>query len=476
MKNNAISLLSEMFDDINHSKDLFDILDSLFKIPISIIITDANARIVFINQDYSKFLKTTQLDVIGKQIDEVVPNSRAKIVLSTGKAEISQPHTYSEGERSIVHRIPIFDNEGNVRGLLGIILFKSMDELKSLAEINNLLKSRLNAYHNEIRNIYQAKYTFEDIISESKSIQQRKALAKRYAKSDSAVLITGETGTGKELWAHAIHNVSPRREQPFVSLNCAAIPENLFESELFGYDEGAFTGAKKGGKLGKFRLAKDGTLFLDEIGDMPLNMQVKMLRAIQEKEIEKVGGFTEKIDFRIIAATNSNLQEAVQKGKFREDLYYRLNTFSINLPPLRENSEDIGILTKHFITKYCNNNAEIKIIDSKAQESLEHYSWPGNIRELSAVIERLLVSVDSPTIRISDLPESIIFETGLKLSNEKNKLDKLLAQIERECIIRALNVCNNCKSDSARYLGIARSRLYRKMEEYNICTDPAPDK
>lgn len=463
-------LFGEMFSgSINSPQELLKILDTIFQIPVSIVITNAEGRIVYINPDYAEFLNMKQLDIIGKLIEEVVPNTRVSIVLSTGKPEISQVHTYTSGEKSIVHRLPIFDGSGKVKGLLGVVLFKSMEDLKELAEINNVLKSRLDAYHNEIRGIYKAKYTFEDIIGSSQTILQRKALARRYALSNSAVLITGETGTGKELWAHAIHNVSTRKEHPFVSLNCAAIPENLFESELFGYEEGAFTGAKKGGKLGKFQLARGGTLFLDEIGDMPLNMQVKILRALQEKEIEKVGGATEKIDFRIIAATNIDLKEAVRKGKFREDLYYRLNIFSINLPPLREHPEDIKLLIKHFVTGYCNINGEIKSIDPQALESLKNYSWPGNIRQLSAVIERVLASTDSSTIYMPDLPEFILFETGLNFVRaKKNKLDQLLAQVEKEYILQALAACNNSKTDAARYLGIARSRLYRRLEEYEM--------
>ena len=467
--NSFRSYLSEMFNN-NYPQEIYEVLDDIFRIPVSIIITDAEAHIVYINNDYAKFLNVEQSSVIGLNIREVIPNSRAPIVLETGIPEISQPHTYKNGEKSIVHRIPIFDNDGKIKGLFGIIVFKTLDELQELARINQCLKTQINAYRNVIKGIYKAKYTFADIIGKSQSIQQKISLAKRFAKSDATVLITGETGTGKELWAHAIHNASSRKENAFVSVNCGAIPENLLESELFGYEEGAFTGAKKGGKLGKFQLAKKGTLFLDEIGDMPLSMQVKILRALQEKEIERVGGSTEKIDFRVITATNRNLTEMVREGRFREDLFYRLNICTLNLLPLREHREDIHLLVKHFINQYSNNSGIIRTMDTECLESLQKYSWPGNVRQLAAVIERVLLTVDAPMINVTDLPDSILLESGLKRRNEKNKLDCLLAEVEKECIINALSICNNCKTETARYLGIARSRLYRKLEEYKIDT------
>lgn len=392
------------------------LLDSIFgHLPISVIITDADGNVLMLNDHYADFLKVNKEQVIGRNVNDVVPNTRIPIVLATGKSEISGQHVYGNGIKSIVHRIPLFGEDGEVAGCLGIVLFESMEDLSKLAQANQVLHNKLSEYQNEIRSIFKAKYSFDQILGQSQIIKRTKELAKRMAHSKANILIIGESGSGKELWAHAIHRESDRSDYPFVSINCGAIPENLLESELFGYEEGAFTGAKKGGKLGKFQLANGGTLFLDEIGDMPLLMQVKILRALQEREVERVGGReAEKVDVRIIAATHRNLEQMIKEGTFREDLYYRLNVLSLQLPALREHSEDIPLLIQHFLTEYCNNAATLKRFDSEALDVLCHYSWPGNIRELSALVERLHVSVDSEVIFMKDLPAHICLATKKK--------------------------------------------------------------
>lgn len=444
-------------------------LDSIFgPLPISVIITDAQGNVLMLNDHYANFLKLDKSQVIGRNVDDVVPNTRIPIVLATGKSEISRQHVYGNGIKSIVHRIPLFGEDGEIAGCLGIVLFDSMEDLKQLAQTNQVLNNRLSEYQNEIRSIFKAKYSFDQILGQSPVIKRTKELAKRMAHSKANILISGESGSGKELWAHAIHQESDRADNPFVSINCGAIPENLLESELFGYEEGAFTGAKKGGKLGKFQLANGGTLFLDEIGDMPLMMQVKILRALQEREVERVGGReAEKVDVRIIAATHRNLEQMIKEGTFREDLYYRLNVLSLQLPALRQHAEDVPLLIQHFLTEYCNNAESLKRFDPEALDILYHYSWPGNIRELSALVERLHVSVDSEVIHVKDLPTNICLVTKKK-SPDTCLLDKALEEVERDLIKKALVIARYSKTEAARILGIPRTRLYRKMEQYGL--------
>lgn len=444
-------------------------LDAIFgHLPVSMVITDAGGKILMLNDHYAKFLKLDKSQVIGRKVDDVVPNTRIPIVLTTGKSEISQQHVYGNGVKSIVHRIPLFDEGGEVAGCLGIVLFESMEDLQQLAQANQVLHHKLSEYQNEIRNIFKAKYSFDQILGQSPVIRRNKELAKRFALSKATLLITGESGSGKELWAHAIHQASERTDNAFVSINCGAIPENLLESELFGYEEGAFTGAKKGGKLGKFQLANGGTLFLDEIGDMPLLMQVKILRALQEHEVERIGGReAEKVDVRIIAATHRNLEQMVKEGTFREDLYYRLNVLSLHLPALREHAEDIPLLIQHFVTEYCNQVGTLKRFEPEALKALSNYSWPGNIRELGALIERLLVSTDSEVIYLRDLPTNICLATKQR-NNDVCMLDQALEEVERDLIKKALIMARHSKAEAARILGIPRTRLYRKIEQYGL--------
>ncbi|WP_425804233.1 sigma-54 interaction domain-containing protein [Desulfitobacterium sp. Sab5] len=452
------------------------LLDSLFgSLPISVIITDANGDVLMLNDHYANFLKVDKAQVIGRNVNDVVPNTRIPIVLATGQPEISKEHVYGNGIKSIVHRIPLFGDDGEIAGCLGTVLFESMEELSQLAQANQVLHNKLSEYQNEIRSIFKAKYTFDQILGQSTIIKRTKELAKRMAHSKANILIVGESGSGKELWAHAIHCESDRADFPFVSINCGAIPENLLESELFGYEEGAFTGAKKGGKLGKFQLANGGTLFLDEIGDMPLLMQVKILRALQEREVERVGGReAEKVDVRIIAATHRNLEQMIKEGTFREDLYYRLNVLSLQLPALREHSEDIPLLIQHFLTEYCNKAETLKRFDPEVLDILCHYSWPGNIRELSALVERLIVSVDSEVIYMKDLPTHICLSTTKK-NHDTCLLDKALEEVERDLIKKALIIAHHSRTEAARILGIPRTRLYRKIEQYGLETVDSQD-
>ncbi|RMG69474.1 MAG: sigma-54-dependent Fis family transcriptional regulator [Nitrospirae bacterium] len=313
------------------------------------------------------------------------------------------------------------------------------------------------------------------IIGTSNAIRDILATIEIISSSRANVLITGESGTGKELVARAIHNASNRKEQPFVAINCAAIPAELIENELFGHEAGAYTGAT-GLERGKVELAHGGTLFLDEIGEMSLSMQVKLLRFIQEREFYRIGG-TEpvKSDCRIIAATNKNLEQEIKEGRFREDLFYRLNVIPIKVPPLRERKEDIPLLVEHFLRKYSEENQKfVKAVDPKALEALVKYSWPGNIRELENTIERAVVFTRTETITLKDLPQkiaSVVIEdmAEQEIPAELNDLSKMkLSELERLAVLNALKEENWNQTRAARRLGITRRQLRTKMIKYNL--------
>ncbi len=312
---------------------------------------------------------------------------------------------------------------------------------------------------------------FSNIIGNSVSMEKVKKEAQMASKSSSTVLITGESGTGKELFARAIHNMSSRNSLSFIAINCAAIPDNLLESELFGYEEGAFTGAKKGGKVGKFELANKGSLFLDEIGDMSLHLQGKILRVLQEREVEKIGSKVNvPIDVRIIAATNKNLEVMVEKGEFREDLYYRLNVIPVHIPPLRERKEDLPLLVEHLIENYSKKlNKVIYGIDSDAIRKVLSYDWPGNVRQLQNVIEYSINMTNSNNIKYENLPEKLKKENKMTSYLEEEIFP--LRELEKREIGKALNQYKEYKKDKekvAKALGISRATLYRKLKEYEI--------
>jgi transcriptional regulator with PAS, ATPase and Fis domain len=320
----------------------------------------------------------------------------------------------------------------------------------------------------------KAYFNFEDIIGHSSALQEAIRLGKIAARSTTNVLITGESGTGKELFAQSIHNHSSRREGPFVAVNCGALPGGLIESELFGYEGGAFTGARKEGQKGKFEQANGGTLFLDEIGDMPIGEQVRLLRVLQNKEIVRVGGTRPiKINVRIIAATNRDIEELVREKKFRSDLYYRLNVFSIPIPTLNERIEDIIPISDMFVKRYSVlTNKEVVGIDDEARQALMNHHWAGNVRELENVIERAVNITRNNMIGIKDLPTG--FEKNLAPYNRKPSYyeedeDLTIVQaLERDAIVETLNICKGNISKSAEILGIGRRSLYRRLAEYGI--------
>ena len=311
-------------------------------------------------------------------------------------------------------------------------------------------------------------YTFDDIIGESPALSAAKEWAKLAAASSSTVFINGESGTGKELFAQSIHNASPRSGRPFIAISCAALPENLIESELFGYEEGTFTGAKRGGQAGKFELSDGGTIFLDEIGDMSLNVQAKMLRVIQEKKVARIGAVNEKqVDIRIISATHKDLQAEVQQGNFRQDLFYRLNVLEIRIPALRERIEDLPALTRHLVQKISKklNRTDIVVQDCFLTK-IQSHSWPGNIRELENTIERAIIKSDMRGVLTADLLD--IYGPQLQKTEIKNIEIRSLREVEKDIILEALTFYEGNIQKAASKLGIGRNTLYRKLKEYGI--------
>lgn len=328
-----------------------------------------------------------------------------------------------------------------------------------------------------LRDDIKSRYSFGNIIGKSKCMQDVFMTIRKVARSTATVLIEGESGTGKELVAKSIHFNSPRRDRPFIAVNCCALSEGLLESELFGHEKGSFTGAVAM-KKGRFELADGGTLFLDEIGELPHSLQVKLLRVLQEKTIERVGGVKSiAVDIRVLVATNKNLKQEVQKGRFREDLFFRLNVVNLVLPPLRQRREDLHILTKHFIAKYSSApdaDMQVKTVDKEVERLFHAYRWPGNVRELENVIERALIMCTGDTITIADLPRDLKDGVQYKIIEEipgNAKLYETLAMIEKKMILRSLKMTNNVQTRAAALLGIGKSGLNQKIKKYNLEID-----
>jgi len=465
--------VEEFIKDVVVDDNVIHVLDSIFdRIPVSIILIDHEGKILMISRSFADFLGVEKNKAIGRNVEEINRNTRFPYVLKSKKSEIAWKHTFQNGETAIVHRIPILNAAGEASYGFGMVLFDNMEEFKRVIDKNELLMTELSHYKKVLKKIQGANYSWKNIIGKSSKISTAKYLGSKASETDSTVLITGDSGTGKELFAHAIHNDSRRQNEPFVKVNCGAIPYELLESELFGYDEGAFTGSKKGGKIGKFELAHKGSIFLDEIGELPKNMQVKILRVLQEKEIERLGGLKSiKVDVRIIAATNRNLLEMVNKGDFREDLYYRLNVMSIEVPSLKERISDIEDLSRHLLEKTSRKlGKHVNAISDESLQVLRRHQWPGNVRELENVLERAINLCDGDEIKRRHLPMYLLGQDFQVLEPEKQipEMRNVVRNVEKELIEQALEYTGGNKAKTAELLGIARSSLYDKIEVYGI--------
>jgi transcriptional regulator with PAS, ATPase and Fis domain len=456
--------------DLHEKIDLYErVLDT---INAGVTIVDADGYITHFNKPYGQFINLDPKAQIGKHCTEVLENSRMHIVARTGKAEINKSQ-HINGHDMVVQRIPI-KKDGKVIAVYGQVMFQNVEEVKQLATKLSMLESKVQLFEKELFDLRSTKYTFNCIIGESSEIQYLKDEAQNASLNESTVLVTGESGTGKELFSQAIHNASPRRAHPFVRINCAAIPKDLLESELFGYVEGAFTGAKTQGKPGKFELAHNGTIFLDEIGDLPLEMQPKLLRVLEEKEFERIGD-TKLIrsDFRVICATNQNLEDLMVRQKFRKDLFYRLNVIPLFIPPLRMRQKDIIPLAQHLLIKMTRAaNRPPMDIEKNAAIELKNYGWPGNARELSNVLERAMYSSNNNTIYKGDLPFNLDYNTKPLGQKKSPTLKNAQSQAQVKAIYQALAKTNYNKAKASKLLGIHRTLLYKKMKEYDIGLKP----
>jgi len=449
-----------------------------------IVVVDHKGIILYINEAYCEFLGTTVKDAVHRPVQDVIENSRMHIVAKTGQKELAALHPIN-GSEMIANRFPIIE-DGKIVGAVGTVMFRTPDEWQMYKTKIQGLVEELKYYKTKVEKELKSKYHFNHLIGNSPAFAATKKLAERISESNSSVLLIGESGTGKELFAHAIHNSSMRASLPFVAINCASIPEHLLESELFGYEDGAFTGAKKGGKKGQFEIANNGTLFLDEIGDMPLSMQSKLLRVLQEKEVQRVGGQRSiAVDVRIIAATHRELEALVVEGKFRQDLYYRLNVIKIDIPPLRERKEDIPLISQNLLKKLERKFYRKGIaLSPYVEERLMQHSWPGNIRELENVLERSINVLDGKTIEVAHLPLYLRDmemdnnyvpaahpsnnQQALKEELQISSLKEILAKAEKEAILNALHITNGNKQEAARVLKIGKTSFYEKCKLYTI--------
>lgn len=435
-----------------------------------VIMVDSQGIITQVNPAAENIVGKAAREMSGKSIKDLLGGQAYCIEMILGK---QQPYhdvelildALGDSIHCVSSGKPIMDDQGALSG--GVILLRPMDKVQSL--VNRFSGANAN-------------FHFRDIIGNSAAMQETIRMASLAAHSMSTVLLQGESGTGKEVFAQAIHNRSARRKGPFVAVNCGAIPRELIASELFGYSEGAFTGAKRGGRPGKFELASGGTLFLDEIGDMPLEQQVALLRVLQEKKITRIGGDKMiPVDIRVICATNRDLKQEVEKGRFRKDLYYRINVITINLPPLRKRREDIPLLVEHFLKKISRDwGMQVDRVEPEVMTYLTRYNWPGNVRELQNVLERMISMADGPVIGLDLLPLEI-YTNGSgddqdplslprvnRLFRERQHKKQLLAEKESQEIIALLAKHGGNVSRVARDLGVSRNTLYRKMKQYNI--------
>jgi len=444
---------------------LVAILDNVYK---GVVCCDKQGRITFFSRSNEKFYNLERGEALGKHITEFVKTGTLHKVAQTGRPEIGLLEEEYRGKqvRHIVERWPI-NKDGEVVGAIAKVMFRDIKKAEELARHFRKLEDKVMYYRSQLRDLFQARYKFEHILGDSPALADCKEMARQVAPASSTVMITGESGTGKELFAHAIHNASPRSGAYFIPVNCASVPHDLFESEFFGYEEGAFTGAKRQGMKGKFQLADRGTIFLDEVSEIPSYLQAKLLRVIQEKEVQPIGSDrVVPIDFRIVASTNRNLTKMVAAGEFREDLYYRLNVVEVKVPPLRCRKEDLQVLIPAFIEELNGKlRSEVEGMSPEALKTLMDYRWPGNVRELKNTMERAMTLAQTGMIQMEHLSHRVLSqdESPSKTDALPLTLKAATEQAEAEAIQRALLVSGGNKVKAAKVLGIHRSALYKKM-------------
>ncbi|WMT86185.1 sigma 54-interacting transcriptional regulator [Pelagibacterium sp. 26DY04] len=447
----------------------FDMLREYFE---GAIMVDADARIVWLDGRYRRLLKLDDdYDPVGRPVEDVLPHSQLRRVVKTGRPSLLDIMQFDD-RQFVVCRIPLKDEAGAVKAAIGFVFYDNVDYLAPILKKVEQLQKQLSRAQAALTRERQTKYSLASFVGASEVVQELKSQIRRFALRDGPTLLLGETGTGKELLAHAIHQASDRAEGPFVAVNMAAIPEALLESEFFGVMPGAYTGAEKKPRPGKFELAHGGTLFLDEIGDMPLSIQAKFLRVLQEGEIEALGSnAVKKVDVRIIAATSQDLEQLMAERRFRSDLYYRIAVLTVNVPPLRERREDIGVICERLLETIprAEDMADWVIRDD-AVALLRRHDWPGNVRELRNTLERAAAiaptEVLSSEIIARAMPRSPSHPPASGI--DPSDLADTRARAEREAIIEAIGRAGGNKSDAARLLGISRSQFYEKLKRYDL--------
>lgn len=441
---------------------IYALIDNPYECPIVI---GPDGVIIFISRYSEKLLGIDGADAIGKHVTEVVEGTHLHELLKDGKARIGDV-LHIAGRQQLISRIPLRDFQGNLIGAVGKGMLNEVTRLWDLQRKVEILDAQLRYYQNQVNQLKGGNI----IIGESAPIRDVKEKCLLAAKTNSTVLITGESGTGKEIIAYFIHHSSQRADHPFIKVNCASIPQELFESELFGYEHGAFTGARSKGKMGRFEMANGGTILLDEIGELPLSVQAKLLRVLQERTVDRLGGTkTVPVDFRLIAATNRNLNKLIKEEKFRIDLYFRINVFNIQAPSLRQIPEDIPLIANHLLMQL---KSEISWgpsgISEEALELMKDYSWPGNARELRNVMEKALIIAKENMILPDDLPEQIrVKKDGVPEQNDSplvGNLKHILAKTEQKVIEDVLRSVKGNKTKAAEILGIHRTSLYDKLK------------
>ncbi|MCR4420115.1 MAG: sigma 54-interacting transcriptional regulator [Clostridia bacterium] len=450
-----------------------NILGLLEAIDDAVIVVDAQGKIIYVNKAYERIVGVKAARVLGRNVAMQFPNDKLVQVLQTG-IPILESDDYDEtfGYRILANCLPIKDPGGKIIGAVGI------GTSSPIYHLSQRLASYVNATKAKKQNIPPTREAlpspFAKIIGNDPAFVRALQMAALAALVDCNILLRGETGTGKTLMAEAIHESSFRKPGPFVELNCAAIPESLLESELFGYERGAFTGANPKGKPGKFEKADGGTLFLDEIGDISLNMQAKLLQAIESRRIERIGGTrSRKVNIRLIAATNKHLEIMVQQRQFRADLYYRLNVVPIFVPALRERQGDIPLLATHFLNRFCRAYGKQISFSPAIFQALERHSWPGNVRELANVIEHSVVMCRGSVILPEHLPEYLrgycsARNPAPQVSSSIDNLKALIENLEKEAISAALKRTGNNRSKAIQLLGISRRSFYEKLRKYQL--------
>jgi transcriptional regulator with PAS, ATPase and Fis domain len=493
--------------------------DHLSEMCEGIMVVDRDARLVWINDRYERYLSplgfSSPAEVLGRPVEEVVPNSLMRHVVETGRPILLDLIENNSGSY-VVSRIPLHDDKGEVIGAVGLILYDQLEALKPLLERVSRLQRELAQAQRELAQQRRTRYTFSNYVGNSPALLEVKRRARRAAALNTTLLLLGETGTGKELVAQAIHAASARAQRPFIAVNVAAVPEALLEAEFFGAAPGAFTGADRRGRDGKLKLAHGGTLFLDEVGDMPLAMQAKLLRVLQEREFEPLGSNQViRIDVRVIAATGMDLERAVAEGRFRSDLYYRLNVLPIRLPALRERLDDLEPLCEHLLEQIAAEHGLLpKEIDRDAIDLLARREWPGNVRELRNALEHACSMWDGMRLTVEAFGEGVptlgpaiqpgagdppgepwrsagrpevpagadpldpvsasLFpypETNtatVSADTNTGKLATRIARIERAAIEEALRETGGNRSQAAKRLGIARATLYQKLAQHGF--------